>query len=130
MHSQPPCPFLPRHTRRFWPSSARIPLTRRSCQWVLKGWLVVWLWHAVSVMALDLNTATEAELDSLSGFGPTFTARVMQARAEHPFKSWADFIRRVRGVREATALKLSRQGARIQEEPYGPASAPARASRD
>lgn len=74
-------------------------------------------------LALDLNLATEAELDNLAGFGPAFTARVMQARAEQPFQSWADFIRRVKGVRQATATRLSRQGARIQQAPY-PAPSP------
>jgi competence protein ComEA len=84
-----------------------------------------------TTLALDLNTATEAELDGLSGFGPAFTARVMQARAERPFQDWADFMRRVKGVREATAGRLSRQGARIQHTAFSPpASPPARASRD
>jgi competence protein ComEA len=73
---------------------------------------------AGTAWALDLNTATEAELDGLSGFGPAFTARVMQARAEHPFHNWADFMRRVKGVRERTAWRLSQQGARIQQAPY------------
>jgi competence protein ComEA len=79
-------------------------------------------------LALDLNTATEAELDGLSGFGPAFTARVMQARAERPFQDWADFMRRVKGVREATAWRLSRQGARIQQSSFVPPAA--RVSRD
>jgi competence protein ComEA len=75
---------------------------------------------AAPAQALDLNQATEAELDNLAGFGPAFTARVMQARAERPFESWSDFMRRVKGVREATATRLSRQGARIQQEAYPP----------
>ncbi len=87
-----------------------------------------WLWHAGLALALDLNTATEAELDGLSGFGPAFTARVMQARAERPFHDWVDFMRRVKGVREPTARRLSQQGARIQEAPFAPS--PARVSRD
>lgn len=83
-------------------------------------------------LALDLNTATEAELDGLSGVGPAFTARVMQARAERPFQDWADFIRRVKGVRERTAWRLSQQGARIQQAPLpAPLSPPhTRVSRD
>jgi competence protein ComEA len=88
------------------------------------------------VLALDLNTATEAELDGLSGVGPAFTARVMQARAERPFQDWADFIRRVKGVQERTAWRLSQQGARIRQAPLtAPHTAPlspphARVSRD
>ena len=104
-------PVLPRLTR----------LTRLAiaCIALLRPW---------PTLALDLNTATEAELDGLSGFGPSFTARVMQARAERPFLDWADFVRRVKGIRERTALRLSNQGARIQQAPYAPPAA--RTSRD
>ncbi|NCW39729.1 MAG: helix-hairpin-helix domain-containing protein, partial [Betaproteobacteria bacterium] len=66
--------------------------------------------------------------DGLTGFGPAFTARVMQARAERPFQDWADFMRRVKGVREPTAWRLSRQGARIQQAPF--VASTARVSRD
>jgi competence protein ComEA len=79
-------------------------------------------------LALDLNAATEAELDGLAGLGPAFTARVMQARAEQPFQSWTDFMHRVKGVKERTAWRLSRQGVRIHQAPYDPP--PARVSRD
>ena len=73
-----------------------------------------------SLHALDLNVATEAELDGLSGLGPAFTARVMQARADRPFRDWADFMRRVKGVRQTMAEKLSRQGATIQGQAFRP----------
>ena len=79
------------------------------------GLLLTW-----PAAALELNTATEAELDGLSGFGPAFTARVMQARADRPFQDWADFIQRVKGVREPTAWRLSRQGVRIQQASFAP----------
>jgi len=71
-----------------------------------------------SLHALDLNVATEAELDGLSGLGPAFTSLVMQARADRPFRDWADFMRRVKGVRQTTAEKLSRQGATIQGQAF------------
>ena len=115
------------------PDGAR-PLARplvwpRICQplirWSLGCCCLLIAWP---VLALDLNTATEAELDGLSGFGPAFTARVMQARADRPFQDWADFMRRVKGVREATAWRLSRQGARIQQSSFVPPAA--RVSRD
>ncbi|MBU3652049.1 MAG: helix-hairpin-helix domain-containing protein [Limnohabitans sp.] len=95
-------------------TTPRIPTWR---SWLLACGLCL---CAAPAQALDLNQATEAELDNLAGFGPAFTARVMQARAERPFESWSDFTRRVKGVREATATRLSRQGARIQQEAYPP----------
>jgi competence protein ComEA len=93
-------------------------------RWGLVGLLALHL----SSLALDLNTATEAELDSLAGFGPAFTARVMQARTERSFTDWRDFMRRVKGVKESTALRLSRQGARIQHMPF--TSVPHQVARD
>jgi competence protein ComEA len=91
--------------------------------WLRTG-MACCLLHPLQAFALDLNLASEAELDNLAGFGPAFTARVMQARADRPFQSWADFMRRVKGVREATALRLSRQGARIRQEAFPPAHTP------
>lgn len=64
--------------------------------------------------ALDLNQATEAELDSLRGLGPSLTAKVLAARAAQNFQSWADLMQRVHGIREATARRLADQGVTIQ----------------
>jgi competence protein ComEA len=96
-------------------------LTSRLNRWLTAPLLAILLsMHATALHALELNMATEAELDGLSGLGPAFTARVMEARANRPFRDWADFIRRVKGVRQTTAEKLSRQGATIQGQPYRP----------
>ena len=111
----------PRPCCRQIPRLARLARLTRLARLALT---CVALWQPWPALALDLNAATEAELDGLSGFGPAFTARVMQARAERPFVDWADFMHRVKGVRESTAWRLSRQGARIQEMAYTP-SAPA-----
>lgn len=65
---------------------------------------------ALSAQALEVNTANEAELDSLRGLGPDSTARVLKARETGPFADWQDFMRRVKGIKQATAKKLSDQG--------------------
>jgi competence protein ComEA len=79
---------------------------------------------AGSASALDLQQATEAELDSLRGMGPSLTAKVLAARAEKPFESWADLMQRVNGIREATAQRLSDQGLTVQGLAYKPAHKP------
>jgi competence protein ComEA len=60
--------------------------------------------------ALDINQASEAELDGLRGLGPAFTRRVMAERDIRPFTDWHDLMRRVSGMGRVTAKKLSAQG--------------------
>jgi competence protein ComEA len=64
--------------------------------------------------ALEINQATEAELDNLRGLGPAFTRRVMAARSQQPFKDWPDLMRRVSGMGPRVAQKLSEQGLTVQ----------------
>ena len=63
-----------------------------------------------SVWAVDANTATEAQLDSVKGLGPSSTARILQARETGNFKDWKDFMARVKGIKLGTARKLSGAG--------------------
>jgi competence protein ComEA len=60
--------------------------------------------------ALDINQASEAELDGLRGLGPAFTRRVMAQRDIRPFTDWSDLMRRVSGMGRVTAGKLADQG--------------------
>jgi len=59
---------------------------------------------------LDINQASEAELDGLRGLGPAFTRRVMRERDIRPFTDWPDLMRRVSGMGRVTADKLADQG--------------------
>lgn len=81
---------------------------------------------ALSVAAwasVDVNTANEAELDSVKGLGPSSTARILKERAKGPFKSWADLGTRVKGFKEAGLAKLSDGGLTVNGEPYPSAQA-------
>lgn len=73
--------------------------------------------------AVDVNTASEAELDGVKGLGPSQTARILQAREQSLFKDWADFMARVKGIQPATATKLSSHGLTVSDQPY-PSTAP------
>ena len=69
-------------------------------------------------------TAAEREtLDGLRGLGPSQTARILQAREAGPFKDWADFMARVKGIKAPTATKLSAQGLTVGGASY-PGTAP------
>jgi competence protein ComEA len=71
------------------------------------------LWAAVEV-----NTATEAELDSVKGLGPSSTARILKEREKGSFKNWADLSARVKGFKEAGLAKLSAGGLTVNGEGY------------
>ena len=78
---------------------------------------------ATTSWAVDANSATEAELDGIKGLGPSQTARILQAREKAPFKDWADFMARVKGIKPPTAAKLSHNGLTVNEQPYTPPAA-------
>lgn len=64
--------------------------------------------------ALDVNQASEAELDGLRGIGPPFTRRLMAARAQQAFQDWTDLMQRVSGMGPRVAQSLSDQGLTVQ----------------
>lgn len=77
--------------------------------------------------AVDVNKASEAELQALPGIGPALSTRIVAERQKAPFKSWADMIERVRGVGPGSALKLSSAGLTVSNAAYAPAAqAPAK----
>ncbi|MEY4363104.1 MAG: hypothetical protein RLZZ24_456 [Pseudomonadota bacterium] len=71
-------------------------------------------------LALELNQANEAELDSLRGMGPALNRRVRQAREQQAFTNWSDFLRRVSGVGASKARLFSDQGLTIEGQPFTP----------
>lgn len=83
-------------------------------QWLT---LLIGLVCATCVWAVDANTATEAQLDSIKGLGPSSTARILQAREAGAFKDWKDFMARVKGIKPNTARKLSNAGLTVNGNP-------------
>lgn len=79
-----------------------------------------WMCSVTASYALELNNATEAQLDGLRGLGPSSTARILLARETGPFMSWDDFMTRVKGIKPATAAKFSSQGLTVNGVPYAP----------
>jgi competence protein ComEA len=92
---------------------------------MMKKILAVWamLFTLASWAAVDVNKATDAELDGVKGVGPALSKRIMEARAQGAFKDWPDFMARVKGVKEKSAEKLSAEGLTINGQAFGTASA-------
>jgi len=82
---------------------------------------------AVAFAAVDVNKATPAELDGIKGIGPAVSGRIIDERKKGNFKSWEDFIARVKGIGEGNAAKFSAGGLTVGGAGYkGAAAAPAK----
>ena len=68
--------------------------------------------------AVDVNKASEAELDGLKGIGPVTTRLIVAERKKGEFKSWDDFIARVKGVGDKNAAKFSAEGLTVSGASY------------
>ena len=67
---------------------------------------------------IDLNKATEIELDGLNGVGPTLTQAILNERQKALFKDWGDVTTRIKGIGQQKASKLSDQGVRVQGKAF------------
>lgn len=80
--------------------------------------LVATLYVAMAFAAVDVNTATSAELDGIKGIGPVKSALIMAERKKAPFKDWNDFVTRVKGVGTDSAAKFSAEGMTVNGTSY------------
>ena len=76
-------------------------------------------WLLAPAWPLEINHASEAELDGLRGLGPAFTRRILSERDIRPFTDWPDLMRRVSGMGRLTAQKLSAQGLTVNAQDLG-----------
>ncbi|WP_233246502.1 helix-hairpin-helix domain-containing protein [Limnohabitans sp. Jir61] len=79
---------------------------------------VVALMFCHTALALDINQANEAELDSIKGMGPALSAKVLKARSLGAFKDWSDLMQRVSGIRQNKAQQLSEQGLTVNGQTF------------
>jgi competence protein ComEA len=64
----------------------------------------------IAFAQVDVNKADAAGLDAIKGVGPTLSKAILEERAKGQFKDWAEFQKRVKGVGEKRAAKLSSAG--------------------
>lgn len=62
---------------------------------------------------VDVNKADAAALDSVKGVGPVMSKQILEERKKGEFKDWADFEKRVKGVGDKRAAKLSEAGLQV-----------------
>ena len=78
--------------------------------------------------ALEVNQASQAELESITGIGVDLATRIVAVRRERAFEDWNDFRARVRGIGAARAARLSGEGLTVGGVAYtsAPSSGPAK----
>lgn len=72
--------------------------------------LLMALCVGLAMAAVDINKATQAELESVKGIGPGMSGKILDERKKAPFKDWPDVIERVKGVGTGNAAKFSANG--------------------
>ena len=77
-----------------------------------------------AMAAVDVNSATEDDLDSIKGIGPSTAAKILDARKTAKFKDWNDFIQRVPGIGDKKAAKLSSEGLTVNGSTFKTTAGP------
>ncbi len=67
----------------------------------------------MAVAQVDINKGDAAALDSIKGIGPSMSKAILDERSKGEFKDWGDFQKRVKGVGEKRAMKLSEAGLQV-----------------
>lgn len=68
--------------------------------------------------AVDANRATQAELETVKGIGPSISGHIIDERKKGAFKDWQNLIDRVKGIGEGNAEKFSAEGLTVNGAPY------------
>ena len=80
---------------------------------------------ASAFAAVDANKATQAELKSVKGIGPSISGKILDERKKANFKDWSDLVERVKGVGDGNAAKFSTEGLTVNGQGFKGAAAPA-----
>lgn len=67
-----------------------------------------------ALASLDINRASQAELETLRGVGPQLSSRILKARQVQPFADWDDLRRRVAGMGPVQSARLSQEGLTVE----------------
>ena len=82
----------------------------------------------LAMAAIDVNKASQAELESVKGIGPSMSTKIIDARKTGAFKDWADLQARVKGVGSGNAAKFSADGLTVNGGVFSAPTAVADAS--
>ena len=99
------------------PTGASSPVAsfvrRRLRTVLLAPWFVFWLAVLAvpgTALAVDANTASADDLQTIRGIGPAMAARIVEARQQEPFRDLDDLRSRVRGIGEKNLRRMQDAG--------------------
>lgn len=75
--------------------------------------------------AVDVNKASQAELETVKGIGPGLSGKILEARKAGSFKDWNDMVERVSGVGPGNAARFSQAGLTVSGATFDNSAAPA-----
>lgn len=75
--------------------------------------------------AVDVNRASQAELETVKGIGPVLSAKIVKAREAGSFRDWADMVDRVGGIGRGNAARFSQAGLTVGGASFDAAALPA-----
>jgi competence protein ComEA len=75
--------------------------------------------------AVNVNQASQAELETVKGIGPSLSGKILKARQTAEFKSWGDLVERVGGIGPGNAARFSKAGLTVSGAPYEGQATPA-----
>ncbi|WP_338771610.1 helix-hairpin-helix domain-containing protein [Massilia sp. METH4] len=67
----------------------------------------------IAFAQVDVNKADQAALDTIKGIGPAKSKMILEERAKGEFKDWADFEKRIKGIGDKSAARLSEAGLQV-----------------
>ncbi len=73
--------------------------------------------------AVDINKASQADLESVQGIGPSMSKKILAERGKGSFKDWNDLVSRVAGVGDSNAAKFSSRGLSVNGAAFQPSAA-------
>lgn len=92
---------------------------------ILISLVTAFAFAASALAAVDVNRATQAELESVKGIGPGLSTKILDARKAGEFKNWADMVERVSGVGPGNAARMSQNGLTVGGAAFDGSNAPA-----
>lgn len=75
--------------------------------------------------AVDVNRASQAELETVKGIGPGLSGKILEARKSGAFKGWPDMVERVSGIGPGNAARFSQAGLTVGGAAYEHPTTPA-----